>query len=416
MLITRFSLPFGLVLVGTAALLSFDTQAAGFQLNEHSAVGLGRAFSGEAAYGDNASGIARNPALATRFEAPQVSAGLTYISPGIDTQGEVMYAASPAAVDASQSDIANDAWVPNIYVVLPVNERWSLGLALNSNFGLSTEYGSDYSAADIADEAEIITYNVNPSVAFQLSDTLSVGVGVSVTKAEATFATSLPFGPVSGAQVIKLDGDDIAYGWNAGVAWQVSSDLRLGLGYRSQIELSLEGDARSDIIPSFNQSASLALTLPAGTELSGVYQLSPAWEVSASIVHTDWSVFEELTVNFDDGVDVLLKEEQFKDSLRYGLAIAYRMSDQLRLRAGLALDKGAVQSHYRSLSIPDTDRVWYSAGMTYQLGHGLSVDMALAYLDGDKVDLTETSSLGSQFVGTTRGDAELFAASLNYQW
>lgn len=56
-----------LTLAVTAALLSTTTQvqAAGFQLAEYSATGLGRAFAGEAAIADNASVQGRNPAMLT---------------------------------------------------------------------------------------------------------------------------------------------------------------------------------------------------------------------------------------------------------------------------------------------------------------------------------------------------------------
>nr|WP_254796066.1 outer membrane protein transport protein [Moritella viscosa]SHO00435.1 Putative long-chain fatty acid transport protein [Moritella viscosa] len=54
--------------LATALLLvTAQSSAAGFQVSEHSASGLGRAFAGEAAVADNASVLARNPAAMTRF-------------------------------------------------------------------------------------------------------------------------------------------------------------------------------------------------------------------------------------------------------------------------------------------------------------------------------------------------------------
>ena len=55
------------VVAAIAAPLS-NVQAAGFQLAEYSATGLGRAFAGEAAMADNASAQGRNPALLTYLE------------------------------------------------------------------------------------------------------------------------------------------------------------------------------------------------------------------------------------------------------------------------------------------------------------------------------------------------------------
>ncbi|MCE1737101.1 outer membrane protein transport protein, partial [Enterobacter hormaechei] len=49
------------------AILSSNASAAGFQLNEYSSSGLGRAFSGAGAVADNASVGSRNPAAMTLF-------------------------------------------------------------------------------------------------------------------------------------------------------------------------------------------------------------------------------------------------------------------------------------------------------------------------------------------------------------
>ncbi|MBU3068509.1 OmpP1/FadL family transporter [Aestuariicella sp. G3-2] len=400
-----------------------QVHAAGFQLNEHSAAGLGRAFAGEAAYGDNAAAIARNPALATRFDSLSISAGVTHVNPEVDAEGEVSYLGGLATANADEEDFAPSAWVPNAYLVQPINDRWSWGLSLNSHFGLSTDFGNDYNGADLADEAEIITYNINPSVAYKLTDTISLGLGLSLVKADATFGTAVPldvpfpFAPApiaKGSQILKLEGDDTSWGWNVGATWEATDALRLGLAYRSEVELTLEGDSTSDISPAFNQGGSLDLDLPAGAELSGVYQLTPAWNISASVQWTDWSVFESLEVDFDDGTQQHLKDENFEDNMRYSIGTTYEFNKNWTARLGLAYDESAVSAEYRSLSIPDTDRIWYSAGFTYRYDQHLSVDFAATYLDGEEVDLTETSSLGTTFSGSTHGDAELLSFSINY--
>ncbi len=52
-------------LLTISILFACNAQSAGFQVAEHSASGLGRAFSGEGAVADNASVLARNPAAMT---------------------------------------------------------------------------------------------------------------------------------------------------------------------------------------------------------------------------------------------------------------------------------------------------------------------------------------------------------------
>lgn len=49
------------------ALISTQAWSAGFQLNEFSSSGLGRAYSGEGAIADDAGNVSRNPVTARHF-------------------------------------------------------------------------------------------------------------------------------------------------------------------------------------------------------------------------------------------------------------------------------------------------------------------------------------------------------------
>lgn len=77
------------LIAATIALATGQVHAAAFQLNEHSASGLGRAYAGEAAIADNASVLARNPAAMTTFDKMAVSVSGTYIKPDVDVEGKL---------------------------------------------------------------------------------------------------------------------------------------------------------------------------------------------------------------------------------------------------------------------------------------------------------------------------------------
>ena len=100
--------------------------AAGFQLAEQSATGLGRAFAGEAAIADNASVLSRNVAAMTRFDKMAFSGGAIYVSPDVNIEGNTRLATKAGTLtsDASAHDIAADAWVPNAYLIIPLNREF----------------------------------------------------------------------------------------------------------------------------------------------------------------------------------------------------------------------------------------------------------------------------------------------------
>lgn len=106
-------------------LLSSQVQAAGFQLAEQSATGMGRAFAGEAAIADNASVLSRNAAAMTRFDTLAFSGGVIHVHPDVNIEGttRVPTPQGPVSLDAGAHDIAGDAWVPNAYLIVPLSEQ-----------------------------------------------------------------------------------------------------------------------------------------------------------------------------------------------------------------------------------------------------------------------------------------------------
>ncbi|SUG65163.1 long-chain fatty acid transport protein [Salmonella enterica subsp. enterica] len=87
------------------AIISTQAWSAGFQLNEFSSSGLGRAYSGEGAIADDAGNVSRNPALITMFDRPTFSAGAVYIDPDVNISGT-----SPSRRTLDADNIAPTAW------------------------------------------------------------------------------------------------------------------------------------------------------------------------------------------------------------------------------------------------------------------------------------------------------------------
>ena len=112
------------VCLALASMASSSVLAAGFQVNEHSANGFGRAMAGQAATPENASILATNPAAITEFKTAQFSAQVSYINPQIDIRGDMdvaVYNESGEVLfantyDASEEDIATTAVVPSFSI------------------------------------------------------------------------------------------------------------------------------------------------------------------------------------------------------------------------------------------------------------------------------------------------------------
>lgn len=414
--------------------ISSTAIAAGFQVNEHSANGLGRAFAGQAATPENATILTTNAAAITQFDTQQISVAVSYIDPNVDISGEInTQVASPAgtvdlpAMDGSEQNIADTAIIPAAYYIRPINDKLSFGIGAFTSYGLRTDYSDDYNALHFADDAEVKSVTLNPTLGYKVTDTLSLGLGISTTYAEAEISTSTPKaietisgGMVPGnATIVGLEGDDWGFGWNVGVFWQPTSTTDVGLSYRAETKLELQGDVSSALRPDLNQGGQLDLNLAAITELAVNQRLTEQWSVQASVVLTDWSTFEKLEANLDDGTDLLLKQENFDDTWRGSLGVTYKVDDVWTLRAGYAYDDGAVTTENRSLSIPDTDRHWITGGVSYAIDDSSTVDFGYAYLNGREADVDKSSdrlqALGvtSTITGRQSANAHILSAQYN---
>ncbi|PHR90115.1 MAG: long-chain fatty acid transporter [Moritella sp.] len=411
--------------LATALLLvTAQSSAAGFQVSEHSASGLGRAFAGEAAVADNASVLARNPAAMSRFDKAEISVVGSYIVPTADIDGVNDPTAFNDASRLDSNDVINDAFVPAMYYVQPINEKWAVGLAMFSGYGMVSEHEGDYAVGAGAGTTDLLTFNINPSVSFKATDALSLGLGVSAVYAKATLERNFGdlqydtnLGPLAtdgaSTQLFLLEGDAWAYGWNVGALYEFSENNRIGLAYRSQVDIEFEGDFTGVTSGGKKIQTTLEIPLPATAEISGYHKVTPKIAVTYSALWTQWSKFTELEANSSEctvtatPTECFKKEEHYDDNIRYAVGAEYYVGNTT-LRAGFAFDEQAGET---TLSIPDTDRYWYTMGATYELDQTLSFDFALAYIFTKELEFTE---YGYTFAG--QGDAIIASAQVNYRF
>ncbi len=418
------------LIAAAVTLASTQTFAAAFQLNEHSASGLGRAYAGEAAIADNAAVLSRNPAAMTTFDKMALSVSGTYIKPDVDVAGDI-YAGPTKLAPSSESDIAPDAFVPATYFIQPLNDQWAWGIGLFSNYGLSTEYSKTFAAGAGAGDTELLTFNINPNIAYRINSSFSVGAGINAVYAAAelnryagALSAAIP-GANSDTRLAHLKGDTWGFGWNVGTLYEINENNRLALTYRSQVDLSFDGDFQGATSLNRVVDGNLKLDLPAQAEFAGYHRLNQQFAVHYSVNWTDWSAFQELKAtssgcNMPGQPGVCLnKPEKFKDSTRYSLGGTWYVNPSWEARIGFAYDNTPIEPEYRSLSIPDSDRVWYSAGATYHIDKDMSVDFGMAYLDGKKVDVNEKlveSNEALRWKGTSHGNALLASAQFNMKF
>lgn len=413
--------------------------SAGFQLNEFSTSGLGRAYSGEGAVADNAASVSRNPATIMMFDKPTLSAGAVYIQPDVSVFGH-----SPAGGSTDATNIAPNAWVPNLHFVAPINDAFGWGISATSNYGLATEFNDNYRAGSIGGKTDLQTLNLNLSGAYRLNSHWSAGLGIDAVYAKAKIeryagdlgkilvgSGKVP-APYAGAvgtlpadtQITHLDGNKWGFGWNAGLLYELDKNNRYALTYRSEVKVDFDGNYRSNLPASLNPllgqyglygtngatlPGALSLHLPEMWEVSGYNKVAARWAIHYSLAYTSWSQFKSLKATGSSGQTLFEKDEGFKDAYRLALGTTYYMDDNWTFRTGIAFDDSPVPANKRSISIPDQDRLWLSAGTTYAFNPDTSVDIGLSYMHGKHVNIEE-----GPYTFRSEGQAWLYGVNLNY--
>lgn len=444
-------------ILATAMLLAAGgANAAAFQLAEVSTSGLGRAYAGEAAIADNASVVATNPALMSLFKTNQFSVGGVYVDSRINMNGDVEAFVTTLKMrttrygSASERNVIPGAFVPNLYFVAPVNDKFALGAGMNVNFGLKSEYGDSYDAGVFGGKTDLSAINLNLSGAYRVTEGLSLGLGVNAVYAKAQvernagiIADTLNDDQVKTAlktvdrqtvipdyltskdkSVVSLqDRAAWGFGWNAGVMYQFNEANRIGLAYHSKVDIDFTDRTATSLeakVIKAGKKGDLTLKLPDYLELSGFHQLTDKFAVHYSYKYTHWSRLTKLHASFEDGKKAFDKELQYSNNSRVALGASYNLDEKLTLRAGIAYDQAASR-HHRSAAIPDTDRTWYSLGATYKFTPNLSVDLGYAYLKGKKVHFKEAQQIASGQITTTanytsQAHANLYGLNLNYSF
>jgi long-chain fatty acid transport protein len=418
----------------------------GFQINEHGAkaMAMAGAFVGLA---NDASAVYFNPAALTFLNGTKISVGASFIRPSSTFTGP-----APAT---TESELKARFFTPiNFYITHKINDDLAVGLGVNNPFGLGTEWEEDWLGRYNAVQTEIRTFDITPVIAYKLSDQLSISVGARIMYADVLLTRALqlavPANPALGLTQpipmedgkLELEGDDLAFSFNAAVFYKANKEWSFGLAYKHQVALEFEGDVVSTLsaIPSVIPAqavplvqAGLEAAVPTGKAnapldapsviLTGAaFQPNKELTVTADFQYTMWSSYDELRINFEEwqGGVSSVSVRDYEDSFIARLGAEYVMNEKFALRGGFLYDKNPVKDEYVDFTLPDADRIGLNIGFGYNLTESLSVDLAYLFLMFTEREITnskETLSDATNPVplnGKYESSAHLIGLNFNY--
>ena len=417
--------------IATCALAAAPAAAGGFYIQEQSTTEAGRAYSGEAAAADTPATVFFNPAGMTELDGIQVEAnaqalfvtarqentGTTRSVPGLPVQ-------LPVSGNDGGNPFSQPLLVPSVYATAQVTDRLWVGLGVNSPFGVVVDYEDGFFGRYDSQTSDLFTLNVQPSIAYKLSDNFSIGGGLDIQYIDVTLDNAVPnLNPADPDGALSIQGDDISFGWNVG-ATLTFDPVRIGAHYRSRIKHTLDGEFDLSGLTgplagnNVTTSATAPLTTPDIATVSVLFGTDTPYRFYGTWRWYNWSNFNEIRVE-PEGLPPQVSEQRYKDSWSMALGAEYDLSDRLTLRAGTMFDQSPITDEFRSTRVPDGDRTWLSAGASYDFGaFTASLAYAHVFVKGEPIDRTDTffggtpAAVDARVRANSSGNADVIALSL----
>ncbi len=376
--------------LATAILLAFVTSArgAGLLLYETGAPDLGTASAGRAAMADDASTAAANPAGMTQLDRSQLLTASGALLPF--TNFNVASQTTKSGGGGGNAGVFTP--MGGFFYVYRLSEKLRLGLAVDSNFGLSGNYGTTWVGRYYLTYESIISGTINPSVAYEVNDWLSVGAGVSFSVARLKFQSkvnnALPRVPDGG---LALESWDEAFGGNVGILLKPIAKLRIGLTYQSPVDYKFGFRPHlTGLGPILNHirnriggtKINIPMEVPQQVMLSGLYDVTSYWSLMGNVGWQNWSAFGEFPVGISTAkqrtVNVNL---HFSDTCQIAIGQQLRIGERWLWSAGFAYDSSTVSKTNRVPVLPIDRQLRYGTGIQYQINSSITAGAAWEFMD-----------------------------------
>jgi long-chain fatty acid transport protein len=392
--------------------------AGSFALREQSTIGLGDAYAGAAAGAAGLGSLYWNPATMTDFAGWQSNVNAAGIFPYATIKP--VAGTSPLLLglggSGSTGNIMPDAVLPSSYTSYEVNDRLWLGLATNTPFGLASRDPTNFAGQIYARSSQVVSFDVNPTLAYKVNDWLSLGFGAEALyfKTRLSQATS----PLPNAPSATLQGDDVGFGLTSGLTVRPWTGTEFGVGYRSSIGESLSGHLWP--VPALSVPSKANLTLPDEVTLGLRQAVTPVLDVNAGYEWTRWSSLG--TVNVVNPFTTLGLPFRYRDGSYASLGAAYRLLQNLTLRAGFGYEWSPISTSNRDLRLPDSDRISLNVGFGYRFNDRLSLDFAYAHVFGvgkTAIDIGPGNGnyiAGLPLIAAMTSDADVASLGVTYRW
>ncbi|RLA73912.1 MAG: hypothetical protein DRG11_06605 [Epsilonproteobacteria bacterium] len=393
-------------IVGLSAVVASVVYGGGYRIPEQSASSV--ALSG--AYIANSSGASAsyyNPANMS-FNKNQTDMEVSLMHIGLT---KIKYTDNNGVAANDGKSKAESFIVPTLFISTKDYAGIGLryGLSITVPGGLSKRWDSPTQKAS-AEEFTLEVVELNPTVSYKINEQFAVGGGLRVVKTDGVVKSS-------GGVSRDLTGDSIDYGYNLGATYKPDETSNISATYRSNVDLTVEGDAKlyAGTALLYDDGASVTVPLPAVSTLAYSKSFGDTTvELNYDITH--WSAYEELDFEYSSTVAAPLQpffddpiDKSWEDTTAIRLGVTHKLNKKLTLMAGYAKDENPVPEKTLGYELPDSDATLYSLGANWVIDDKSSV--GFGYL----LDIKEKREVKNDTIDGEFTDAKAHMMSFAYR-
>ncbi len=380
--------------------------AGGLWLNEYGDFSGGRASAGATAGTDEAATIIHNPASATRIKGDQLfgaaSALITRVKFDVKESRPLLVGdgnggqAGQVTPGASMAYVFDNGW-----------DKWSTGISLAGLAGAGLNYNDDWVGRFQATEVNLLVMAMGGTVAYQVTDRLSIGVTPQIFYSTLTQKLRVPF---VGARA-KLDGDDTGFGGAVGAMYDFNTGTRVGISWQSSFDIKFDGKLKIDgnIGEGVQVSTDTQLTMAQNVRLALHHDVDDRLGLDFTVGWDNWDELDNIFVSVKDfgGAPIVT---DWKDTYHYAAGFQYKLNDDWDITAGIAYDTNVVSANERVPELPIDEQIRYNAGARYHLSNTLIVGGYLNYTD------LGSAKIDADFWSGKYSSNEMYQLSLYANW
>jgi long-chain fatty acid transport protein len=397
--------------------------AQGYGFYEQGACAMGRAGAGVASPCDDGSAIFFNPAGLTFAPATVVTVAATAVAPRGQFTNDATGLVSPL------KDLT--FLVPAAYFAHAITPRVVVGAGVFAPYGLSSDWPDTSEGRFLGYLSSVSAIYIQPTVAFRVTDALSVGAGIDLTRVTVELrrrvdlsSVQLPGAPAgvtfkalgvpSGTDFADVDltGSGFGIGGHVGVLVKANDAVSIGARYLFRQHVDIDNGELATrqvptglvlrvplpgipagtpidalVAPQFAagaplgpQSATTALPFPDQFVAGAAFRTNSRFTLLADYQFTNWSLFDAVVIRNQVAPTTTLVES-YRNTHGIRVSGEYAFAGGSAVRAGFDAHTAGAPDQSVTPLLPEAPRREFTAGFTVRLFRNARLDAAYQFVD-----------------------------------